>query len=82
MTCDCGCRTDIEWFPGKNLTVKILKKKPKKGAKNTKPITKTEPCDSFFNFFSPPAVPTEEEELEEEEVMYCTVCIKARGKVH
>eukprot|EP00475_Leptophrys_vorax_P009542 TRINITY_DN1631_c0_g1_i1.p1 TRINITY_DN1631_c0_g1~~TRINITY_DN1631_c0_g1_i1.p1 ORF type:complete len:369 (+),score=79.29 TRINITY_DN1631_c0_g1_i1:283-1389(+) len=59
--------TDIEWFAGKDLTHKVLKKKPKKGAKNAKPITKTEPCESFFNFFSPPAVPTEDEELDEEE---------------
>ncbi|KAI5017554.1 hypothetical protein ZWY2020_042442, partial [Hordeum vulgare] len=34
--------TEIEWYPGKNVTQKILKKKPKKGSKNTKPITKTE----------------------------------------
>ncbi|KAG6428600.1 hypothetical protein SASPL_112852 [Salvia splendens] len=46
--------TEIEWLPGKCLTQKILKKKPKKGSKNTKPITKTEQCESFFNFFSPP----------------------------
>ena len=31
-----------------------MKKKPKKGSKNTKPITKLEPTESFFNFFSPP----------------------------
>ncbi|CAF2065224.1 unnamed protein product [Brassica napus] len=29
----------IEWYPGNCLTQKILKKKPKKGSKNTKPIT-------------------------------------------
>ena len=35
----------------------MLKRKPKKGAKpDTKPLTKTEPVESFFNFFSPPAV--------------------------
>ncbi|CAK9223728.1 unnamed protein product [Sphagnum jensenii] len=53
--------TEIEWIPGKNLTTKVLKKKPKKGAKNTKPVTKTERCESFFNFFSPPQVPDEED---------------------
>lgn len=63
------CRTEIDWFPGKNLTVRIMKKKPKKGSKSTKVVTKTEPCDSFFNFFAPPSVPTEDEELEEEDVM-------------
>ncbi|CAA7408786.1 unnamed protein product [Spirodela intermedia] len=58
--------TDIEWYPGKCLTQKILKKKPKKGSKNAKPITKTEICDSFFNFFSPPQVPDDEDELDED----------------
>ncbi|CAI7813787.1 unnamed protein product [Closterium sp. NIES-53] len=66
----CALGTEIEWNAGKNLTQKIMKKKPKKGAKSSKPITKTEPCESFFNFFSPPAVPTEEEELDEEEVRH------------
>lgn len=63
-------RTDIEWLPGKCLTQKILKKKPKKGSKNAKPITKTEKCESFFNFFSPPPVPEDEEDIDEEEVIY------------
>ena len=61
--------TDIAWKQGKNLTVKVLRKKPKKGAaKNAKPITKTEKTESFFNFFSPPEVPDEEAELDPEEV--------------
>ncbi|KAM0931810.1 hypothetical protein ACQ4PT_000098 [Festuca glaucescens] len=58
--------TEIEWYPGKNVTQKVLKKKPKKGSKNTKPITKIEECESFFNFFSPPEVPEDEEELDED----------------
>ncbi|PUZ62204.1 hypothetical protein GQ55_4G337700 [Panicum hallii var. hallii] len=58
--------TEIEWYPGKNLTQKILKKKPKKGSKNAKPITKTEVCESFFNFFNPPQVPDDEEDIDEE----------------
>jgi nucleosome assembly protein 1-like 1 len=59
--------TVIDWKPGKNLTVKTLKKKvPNK--KGGKPITKTkqEPCDSFFNFFSPPDL-DELEDLDEEQ---------------
>jgi Nucleosome assembly protein (NAP) len=64
------CRTEIEWYPGKCLTQKILKKKPKKGSKNAKPITKTEDCESFFNFFNPPLVPEDVEEIDED-----TVCI-------
>ncbi|KAJ0977487.1 hypothetical protein J5N97_012961 [Dioscorea zingiberensis] len=58
--------TEIEWYPGKCLTQKVLKKKPKKGSKNTKPITKTENCDSFFNFFNPPQVPEEDEDIDDE----------------
>ncbi|KAH9624021.1 hypothetical protein KSS87_008614 [Heliosperma pusillum] len=58
--------TEIEWLPGKCLTEKVLKKKPKKGSKNAKPITKTESVDSFFNFFTPPEVPDDDEDIEEE----------------
>ncbi|ESQ54680.1 hypothetical protein EUTSA_v10025518mg [Eutrema salsugineum] len=58
--------TEIDWYPGKCLTQKILKKKPKKDSKNAKPITKTEDCESFFNFFSPPEVPDEDEDIDED----------------
>lgn len=53
--------TEIEWLPGKNLTRKVMKKKPKKGAKNAKPVTKIEQCSSFFNFFDPPKVPEDDD---------------------
>ncbi|VFQ98566.1 unnamed protein product [Cuscuta campestris] len=59
--------TDIEWHPSKCLTQKVLKKKPKKGSKSAKPITKTEKCASFFNFFNPPAVPDDDDEEEKDE---------------
>ncbi|PSR96915.1 Nucleosome assembly protein like [Actinidia chinensis var. chinensis] len=58
--------TEIEWYPGKCLTQKILKKKPKKGSKNAKPITKTEDCESFFNFFNPPQVPENDDDIDED----------------
>ncbi|KAF2285132.1 hypothetical protein GH714_038759 [Hevea brasiliensis] len=58
--------TEIEWYPGKCLTQKLLKKKPKKGSKNAKPITKTEDCESFFNFFNPPQVPEDDEDIDED----------------
>ncbi|KAK1358473.1 Nucleosome assembly protein 12 [Heracleum sosnowskyi] len=58
--------TVIEWYPGKCLTQKILKKKLRKGSKNAKPITKTEDCESFFNFFSPPEVPEDDEDVDDE----------------
>ncbi|KAH6830756.1 nucleosome assembly protein 1 [Perilla frutescens var. hirtella] len=59
--------SEIEWYTGKCLTQKILKKRPKKGAKNAKPIIKTEKCESFFNFFNPPEVPEDEDDIEDDE---------------
>ncbi|CAK8531961.1 unnamed protein product [Lathyrus sativus] len=58
--------TVINWLPGKRLTEKTLTKKSKKGSKNAKPITKTESCESFFNFFDPPEVPEDDVVLDEE----------------
>lgn len=52
--------TDIEWYPGKCLTQKILKKRQKKGLKNAKPEIRIEDCESFFNFFKPPQVPEDD----------------------
>ncbi|CAN1168695.1 Nucleosome assembly protein 1;2 [Linum perenne] len=60
--------TEIDWCPGKCLTQKILKKKPRKGSKNTKPITKIEDCPSFFTFFNVPQIPEDEDELDEDAV--------------
>lgn len=69
-----GC--DIKWQPGKNLTVKIVKKqqksRPQRGGKGKggggagRVTTVEEPCDSFFLFFTPPAPPSEEVEEDEE----------------
>ncbi|XWS20149.1 hypothetical protein CRYUN_Cryun31cG0075800 [Craigia yunnanensis] len=58
--------TKIEWYPGKCLTQKVLKKKPKKGSKSVKPITKTENCESFFNFFNPPQIPDDDDDIDDE----------------
>uniref|UniRef100_UPI0005C895F7 nucleosome assembly protein 1;1-like n=1 Tax=Fragaria vesca subsp. vesca TaxID=101020 RepID=UPI0005C895F7 len=58
--------TEIDWYPGKSLTQKILKKKPRKGSKNVKPITKTEDCESFFNFFNLPKIPDTDDGFDEE----------------
>ncbi|PRQ34015.1 putative nucleosome assembly protein (NAP) [Rosa chinensis] len=57
--------TEIEWYPAKCPTQKILKKKRKKGSKNSKPLTKTENCKSFFNLFSPPQVSKDDEVIDE-----------------
>lgn len=63
----------IDWKPNKNLTVVMKKKKQRhKTGKNVRTVAKAEPCESFFNFFTPPKIPDdsasdddEEEELEE-----------------
>lgn len=61
--------TEIDWKPGKNITVKVMKKKPKKGARpDAKPQTKLEPVESFFNFFSPPQVPDDDADMDGEEM--------------
>ncbi|EQC37203.1 hypothetical protein SDRG_05429 [Saprolegnia diclina VS20] len=63
--------TPINWNEGKNLCEK--KKKIKQKAKNggaTRLVTKIEPCDSFFQFFSPVEMPTEDEEEESDEIMH------------
>eukprot|EP01027_Heterolobosea_sp_BB2_P020516 GEZU01029271.1.p1 GENE.GEZU01029271.1~~GEZU01029271.1.p1 ORF type:complete len:440 (+),score=207.97 GEZU01029271.1:175-1320(+) len=60
--------TPIEWKDGKNLTVQTVKKKQRhKGGRNVRTVTKTEPCDSFFNFFAPPKL-DENEDAEDEEM--------------
>jgi nucleosome assembly protein 1-like 1 len=45
--------TEIDWYHGKCLAQKVLKKKHRKASNMTTPITKTEKRESFFNFFSP-----------------------------
>jgi nucleosome assembly protein 1-like 1 len=59
--------TKIEWSAGKDVTVKLMKKKAKKGSKpSAKPEMKTEKVDSFFNFFDPPKIPEEEDDIDDE----------------
>ena len=52
--------TPVQWKAGKNLTVKVVTKKQKKG-KQTRTVTKNEPCPSFFALFDALEVPTEEQ---------------------
>lgn len=60
-----GC--NINWKPGKNITVKTVKKKQKHKARGAvRTVTKTVPNDSFFNFFNPPDVPEDESKIDEE----------------
>ncbi|KAL1110485.1 hypothetical protein AAG570_008013 [Ranatra chinensis] len=51
-----GCT--IDWYKGKNVTVKTIKKKQKhKSRGSIRTVTRTVENDSFFNFFNPPRVP-------------------------
>jgi len=60
-----GCK--IDWKKGMNITQKQIKKKQKhKGRGQTRVVTKTVQNDSFFNFFDPPEVPENEEDMDEE----------------
>lgn len=65
---DHATSTKVEWKSGKNLTVRSIKKKLKaKGKKPARTHTIEEPQESFFSFFNPVKIPTEEEELSEED---------------
>jgi len=58
--------TKPNWFPGKDLTVHLIKKTQRartRGGRNKRAsggasriVTVEEPCPSFFNFFSPPDI--------------------------
>ncbi|GMI94891.1 NUCLEOSOME/CHROMATIN ASSEMBLY FACTOR GROUP A 03, NUCLEOSOME/CHROMATIN ASSEMBLY FACTOR GROUP A3 [Hibiscus trionum] len=58
--------TEIEWYPGKCLTHKVLEKKPMEGSKNAEPITKAEDSESFFHFFNSIEVPDVDEDIAEQ----------------
>jgi len=60
-----GCK--IDWKVGKNVTVKLIKKKQKHKTKGqTRFVTKEVKADSFFNFFDPPEVPEGSEDVDDE----------------
>ncbi len=52
------CRCTIDWKPGKNVTVKTVRRKQKHKTKptETRVVTKQARRESFFNFFSPPQI--------------------------
>ncbi|CAK7267933.1 histone chaperone [Sporothrix epigloea] len=53
----------INWKADKDLTVRIEQKKQRnKNTKQTRIVKKTVPTESFFNFFSPPEPPAENDE--------------------
>jgi len=60
--------TTIEWKEGKNLAVKVETKKQRhKETNQTRVVKKTIQSDTFFNFFNPPKVPKDDEDITEEE---------------
>lgn len=53
----------ILWKTGKDLTMRIESKKQRnKNTKQTRIVRKTVPTESFFNFFSPPTAPDDDDE--------------------
>ncbi|KAH6658376.1 hypothetical protein BKA67DRAFT_656571 [Truncatella angustata] len=53
----------IDWKEGNDLTVRVESKKQRnKNTKQTRIVKKTVPTESFFNFFSPPMAPSEEDD--------------------
>jgi nucleosome assembly protein 1-like 1 len=57
----------IDWSPNKDLTVRVESKKQRnKNTKQTRIVKKTVPTESFFNFFSPPKAPTDDDDDDED----------------
>ena len=53
----------IDWKPDRDLTVRVESKKQRnKTTKQTRVVKITVPTESFFNFFSPPKPPTDDDE--------------------
>ncbi|KAF1813376.1 NAP-domain-containing protein [Eremomyces bilateralis CBS 781.70] len=53
----------IDWKAGKDLTVQVESKKQRnKTTKQTRIVKRTVPTESFFNFFSPPEAPSDDDE--------------------
>ncbi|KAI0547298.1 NAP-domain-containing protein [Xylaria curta] len=56
-----GCK--INWKEGQDLTVRVESKKQRnKNTKQTRIVKKTVPTESFFNFFSPPKPPVDDDD--------------------
>ncbi|OWZ18219.1 Nucleosome assembly protein 1 [Phytophthora megakarya] len=63
--------TVLEWKEGKNLceVTKKVKQRAKGGKGETRVVSRTEPCDSFFQFFTPVEMPSEEDDEDSEMIM-------------
>lgn len=66
---DRAIGTEIKWKEDKDLTKEFeIKKQRNKNTNRTRLVRKARPTDSFFNFFSPPVPPANEEDLDEDEL--------------
>ncbi|KAG3113588.1 hypothetical protein PI124_g7029 [Phytophthora idaei] len=63
--------TVIEWKEGKNLceVTKKVKQRAKGGKGESRVVSRTEPCESFFQFFTPVEMPSEEDDEDSEMIM-------------
>eukprot|EP00644_Phytophthora_capsici_P015016 jgi/Phyca11/511132/fgenesh2_kg.PHYCAscaffold_76_\ len=63
--------TVIEWKEGQNLceVTKKVKQRAKGGKGETRVVSRTEPCESFFQFFTPVEMPSEEDDEDSEMIM-------------
>lgn len=63
--------TVIEWKEGQNLceVTKKVKQRAKGGKGETRVVNRTEPCESFFQFFTPVEMPSEEDDEDSEMIM-------------
>ncbi|KAJ6942307.1 hypothetical protein NC652_008197 [Populus alba x Populus x berolinensis] len=59
--------TEIEWYPEKCLTTKVVKRKQRMVSKKTKTTMTIKNCESFFTFFSPPQIPENEDDLDDDD---------------
>ncbi|KAH8514506.1 hypothetical protein H0E87_007370, partial [Populus deltoides] len=58
--------TEIEWYPEKCLTTKVVKRKQRMVSKKTKTTMTIKNCESFFTFFNPPHIPENEDDLDDD----------------
>ncbi|KAG6621980.1 nucleosome assembly protein 1 [Phytophthora cinnamomi] len=63
--------TVMEWKEGQNLceVTKKVKQRAKGGKGETRVVSRTEPCESFFQFFTPVEMPSEEDDEDSEMIM-------------
>ncbi|KAI5593833.1 hypothetical protein BDE02_03G037500 [Populus trichocarpa] len=59
--------TEIEWYPEKCLTTKVVKRKQRMVSKKTKTTMTIKNCESFFTFFNTSQIPENEDELDDDD---------------